>query len=476
MNINTNRKANGRALRRLLWSAAGLITLAIVSWIALDVATGLKLRHAISDWQEAGLHLNVWDVVPPSVPSEENAAVVLSRVVQLRSEQNYDRRLLDRSLQEADIRLQELAEEILECLLTADVDPDSLNELDDLLRFPPIAYRLLTAKEAAEFERFDPYLQWNAGLDLTLPHIGGLRSLARFLQAEAIARAAHGDWANAYPPLLSILQLGHFIRSEPLLISKLTGRALDHITLTTLETFLQIQPPSADLSQRLQDRLEAARPGKLDAAVLVDATAMADLLYQNLKAGKFAPSQFMGTGYGNPIEEYRQWLDKGIFRPLHKLDYATYLDVTRERILLVQQERSSFETSQKISKLEDRLIERIPWYAAASAALIPSTTRIYLQDALTEARLELASVALAANAYRAKSGDWPDRLEYLVPQYIGEIPRDPFINDSIRYLRQENRVLLYSVGPDMQDDGGEPMERTDRPDSGDVLWLLEREK
>ncbi len=68
-------------------------------------------------------------------------------------------------------------------------------------------------------------------------------------------------------------------------------------------------------------------------------------------------------------------------------------------------------------------------------------------------RATLASLAISA--YRTEHRASPDALEDLVPKYLSEIPLDAFSQQPLRYRRlPDGEILLYSVGPDLIDDGG----------------------
>src|SRR5262245_52643943 len=54
------------------------------------------------------------------------------------------------------------------------------------------------------------------------------------------------------------------------------------------------------------------------------------------------------------------------------------------------------------------------------------------------AGLRCARVALAAERYRRKYGDWPPSLTDLVPHYLPAVPLDPFDGKPLRY-RQTDR-------------------------------------
>jgi hypothetical protein len=59
---------------------------------------------------------------------------------------------------------------------------------------------------------------------------------------------------------------------------------------------------------------------------------------------------------------------------------------------------------------------------------------------------------MAIRAYKIQSGDYPLTLESLVPRYLSEIPKDPYNDQALKYLK--DKKIIYSVGSDKKDDGG----------------------
>jgi len=68
----------------------------------------------------------------------------------------------------------------------------------------------------------------------------------------------------------------------------------------------------------------------------------------------------------------------------------------------------------------------------------------------------LLIVSLALHAYRADHGQYPASLKELVPAYLRAIPNDPFaVQGPLLYKRANKSYVLYSVGPDGTDNGGQ---------------------
>ncbi len=68
----------------------------------------------------------------------------------------------------------------------------------------------------------------------------------------------------------------------------------------------------------------------------------------------------------------------------------------------------------------------------------------------------LLQVSLAVRLFELESGSLPRELGNLVPQFLPELPADPFGNTPLRYSLNGTNWLLYSVGPDRVDNRGVP--------------------
>jgi hypothetical protein len=65
-----------------------------------------------------------------------------------------------------------------------------------------------------------------------------------------------------------------------------------------------------------------------------------------------------------------------------------------------------------------------------------------------------AGVALAVERYRLAHGKWPQSLQKLTPAFLTKVPDDPFGGGPLHYRRLGDGVVIYSVGPDKEDNGG----------------------
>ncbi len=86
---------------------------------------------------------------------------------------------------------------------------------------------------------------------------------------------------------------------------------------------------------------------------------------------------------------------------------------------------------------------------------------------LTKMRLLICDLAI--RAYSLQRGRKPAKLDDLVPDYLPEVPKDPFSGKELVYRVTPTGYLLYSVGVDGKDDGGKSCGPTGLEEPGDIL-------
>jgi len=94
-----------------------------------------------------------------------------------------------------------------------------------------------------------------------------------------------------------------------------------------------------------------------------------------------------------------------------------------------------------------------PRYYLQNMGMMPPTWELARQEKW-EAMLRCAIVALAAERYRLQHGAWPPSLAALAPTLITSVPIDPMDGMPLRYRRLPDGVVIYSIGSDRVDNGG----------------------
>ena len=84
--------------------------------------------------------------------------------------------------------------------------------------------------------------------------------------------------------------------------------------------------------------------------------------------------------------------------------------------------------------------------------IVPGLDKTLEVRCRTEGILAGAKLTVACNRFARDKGRWPETLAELVPEYLGEVPRDPFDGKPFRYSAEKK--LAWAVGTNLTDEGG----------------------
>ena len=299
-------------------------------------------------------------------------------------------------------------------------------------------------------------------VDMSLPELGNMRSCARLLAMDAQYKAADGHIKEALEDIRDIRTMARHVGSEPTLISGLVSVAIDSLASETLETLLttgelptgddlrSLSNPSMHSFQRTMNRcLSGEEALGLSVFGLMGSAEQMELLQftgMNSLANEISLPFWRVYMLQDDLEAYRSLMEK--LRKYSQEDFA--------------QQKKDLDSLEKETK--DRTVGRI-----MTSLLLPAVTRSIVSFTKADAKMRLANLALAMAAYHAKKNQFPDSLDQLVPDYISNIPLDPFDDkNSLRYIAGKDSVTLYSVGPNQKDDSG----KASKTDDGDIVFHL----
>jgi hypothetical protein len=327
--------------------------------------------------------------------------------------------------------------------------------------------RRATDKPGCLFDRDWP----RPSLDMLLPEVQEMRQAARLLAVAARRAAADGDGEQALADVVRIHRLGMHAASEPILISRLVGQAIDAVALGTLADVLpRLEKSDLPLLDKdsLRDFVET--PVRYQRAFLgEEAFGLATLgdlsdaargtsTMELLRSMSDAPTPMPFDG---PLALlYRCFLlpsDIAGYRAVMQ----SYQDIAGTMLLPKPQ---PYQVVVKATaEVEDTLTSR---RAGAFASLMaPALSSVLTSQAKGEALHDVAGVLVATT--RARLTGKPI-AESLVPDAVPALPGDRFTADKpLLAKRADDGWVVYSVGPDGEDDGGpvpagaEPVEGND---------------
>ena len=103
-------------------------------------------------------------------------------------------------------------------------------------------------------------------------------------------------------------------------------------------------------------------------------------------------------------------------------------------------------------------------YNFFAALLIPALGNSSQRFARAQVAVDLARVACALERHRLALGQYPESLEALAPRFITKVPHDVINGQPLKYRRGDDSIVIYSVGWNETDDGGKiVLSRNDEP-------------
>jgi hypothetical protein len=153
-----------------------------------------------------------------------------------------------------------------------------------------------------------------------------------------------------------------------------------------------------------------------------------------------------------------------------------------EMVRQLQAGRPYVDVMADLSKLQARLEAKshsiTRFFYLISLTSLPNFTKAVKTAALVETKRRLAITAIAVRRYELKHGQPPQTLAALVPEFLPSVPLDWRGGETLKYRAGAGgKLMLYSVGIDGRDDGGDYRPATTGAKTGlcegpDAVWPM----
>ncbi len=305
-------------------------------------------------------------------------------------------------------------------------------------------------------------------------HTEDTRALADLLLYDVVLRCQDQNTDGALTSCHCLIHAQRAIGDEPNIVSTLARFAIRSHACKKIERILaQGQPSKAALTamQRLLE-VEAVEPlyliGTRGDRAHMDAYLAAlqsgDASVQNLrKAFDLRQDQQLAV-----MED----LQFQIFPGAAKINRAALLQYKNH---VVEFAKLSIEEQRPLLTATEPSAKNLPWPAQL---LAQAWRKIALAFHRNVAEIRCTVALLASERYRRDHKQWPRSLDDLVPRYLGKIPSDPFADAPLRLRPTKDGIVIYSVGYDGKDDGGNLASNGVKPgtDLGFRLWAPEKRR
>jgi hypothetical protein len=285
-----------------------------------------------------------------------------------------------------------------------------------------------------------------------IPHTQDARLIADLLANDALLRAQDRDPDGALASCRGALNAGRSIGDEPRLISQLVRIACRGIATRQAERVLAQGGPSEDALRQFQELLEKEEREPLLLIAVRGERAGMDRLMETIQSGKTKLSARDLVVLAGMGEQSAPSLsdDLTLWTPgSYKSQRAAMLRYMNRSVELAklppEQQYAPFQQLEATTKDQPVLVR----------LLVPALSKVSEAARRSHAQLRCAIMAVAAERYRRAKGQWPGTLDVLKEAgYVREAPSDPYDGKPLRWLRLDDGVEVYSIGPDGEDNGG----------------------
>ncbi len=329
-------------------------------------------------------------------------------------------------------------------------------------------------EEARQLVRFSTgrfHVTWSKDLISTrVPHLDQMRTVAMLMQLDAALAAEDGDIDRALVSCRAALAAGRSVGDEPILLALWVRCQCRRAAVQGLERALA-QGTASPESLASLGQLIAAEDSEpiLRRALRGERAAWCDVLGR-IYSGELALSDF-----GSTTKSSLSWKESLLgwtnVRVMARFSQAVLLEVMTRMVdaadLPLAQQRAAY-----LQLDEEAGFLKVSTPRAALAFVgIPPIVKVTDGYFRSLAELQVARVALAVERFRLTHGMWPARLDQLVPEFLNEVPEDPFgQRAALRLCFVDGGLVIYSVGPTGEDMRGLLDRATDSQDIGFQLW------
>jgi len=462
-----------RRWRRLLLLLVPL-TVLVAAWLYLYFASDLRLARALAETERRDPHWRLDDIQAEraEVPDAENGALVVI-AVKTKMPARWPVWYYTPPGEETEDGPN------LEQVLNALGPNEALTPRERSAMRPEMERAAVAIQEARKLIDYSrgryPITYSRDYISTILVHIQDARETAQLLQNDALFRAQSGDLDGAVVSCRALVNNARSIGDEPDLIAHLVRMAIRAIAVGQVERTLgQGEIGLPDLTS-LQEAMEEEAEEDLFRIAVRGERGGLDRLMQSLQDGSTSVKLMRGLTVGRPGQSRGWWGEE-------QLLYLPGMLTTNRAALLERMnqvvEIAALPPEEQAPRFE-ALKASLPKEPLLVRELMPALEKVATADRRTQAQLRCAAAGLAAERYRLRHGHWPASLADLKGDLLRQVPLDPFDGQPLRYRNDGAGVIVYSIGPDRTDDGGNRATlNTHKPgtDIGFRLWDVDKRR
>lgn len=331
-----------------------------------------------------------------------------------------------------------------------------------------------------------------------LPLLQETRSISRALTARAMLAVHQGRIEEAQADLLACHRLARLTAKGQTLVEGLVGVAIESVACRAGEIMLQSGRLSDAQLLKYQQALAKLAPlwsaaQRINVAERFSTLDATTYIARQGVNGMRAISDIAGGSNGAPSPS-------GFGEVFSNLDWNIVLKTINDEFDQMYSAASMTRYSQRrtamdnynehlkqVSNSAKRQLNELPAIGKADpkqaskviadvlvALLLPAVEASQTAEDRGVTKLELLRVAVALEQFRKANDHFPEDLHELKPREGQKLPTDLYTEKPFLYKRTNEGYLLYSVGANQKDDGGQTS--NSKPPGDDIVVRMSLEK
>ena len=425
-----------KLLIRLAFGAGVLVFSFIVISFILATITNRSVTKLRDEIIQSGDYLDIKDYPLIQVPDSENA---YNRLLEIEDQLNaFEKQILDAEL-----------DVVFDTDEWNSINAQDLEKITELIKGnTELFVNLYRVSECKGFRsKFEP----TDGFAAALPHLTQIRSACRALSVKAFVDASQGKGDEAMNASLAILRIGRFANSEPLLITYLVSIACESLSLGTTYQVCEISEVSTNKIDQYLSVLNEIDTYQSVIDAIKGERSMAVMTFEQIRSGTLnadIDSQVSGV---SKLSGY--WFTDAYLND----DEAAYLTIISKQLAVLREpkeirDRAINEAINSLQKSNLRFI--------LTKLILPALGNVVDASDRLEAQIRCLRLSLIASRTNATS------LNSI--EVDPELKLDPFTQKPLISQTLQNKLLIYSVGPNLIDDQGAIVSTEENPRPLDI--------
>ncbi|WP_428938621.1 hypothetical protein [Fontivita pretiosa] len=320
------------------------------------------------------------------------------------------------------------------------------------------------ARQARSYTKVDWGVRFRSPvINQILTPLGHQRRLANLLGDMAVYQHIQGNDAQALELIQDLFAQADALREQPTLVSQLVAVGIDLLAAARLEVIapglrLADDPATAPTTQSVTPATH--QQAKILISRLLDARRVG--IAQAMLSERMLLADQMAVLTSRSL----------LLRPMYLMSVVQAFPIF-DQVRAAATQPTNILAQQALPPALPIATGSTGFHQFPGSVFLPAFNRAIETQMCVRMEHHLAAVIVACRLYQVDhAGRWPEKLEDLVPDYLPDVPVDPFsqTGQPLKYLLARNgtRPIVYSVGEDGKDNTPDDSVLPPEPQSG---WI-----